>query len=188
MFPISRRRALLSLGIVLGAPLLARVASATLVRGMSLQELVSRSRHALVGTPLDARCRYLVIGGRRMLITETRLRVESTLVLEPPGQAEVIVRTLGGVLDGAGEIVHGQAEFRHRASCVAFLERDAEGACWVPGMAEGHYPLAQTDTSLTLHPSPQLPTMLDFERSAVKRLVGTRLSEAEHLIAEVKSR
>jgi hypothetical protein len=188
MFSISRRAVLASLALAVGAELLPRVASATLVRGMPLQELVSRSRHVVLGSPLDARCRYLSIGGRSMLITETRLRVESVLALEAPGQAELVIRTLGGVLGGQGEIVHGQAEFQKNKLCVAFLERDANGACWVTGMAEGHYPLDQSEASLILRASPQLPTIRDWEQSAVKRLVGTRLSEAESLIAAVKSR
>jgi hypothetical protein len=53
-------------------------------------------------------------------------------------------------------------------------------------MAEGHYPLAEAE--LILRPSPQLPTIRDWQQSAVKRLVGTRLDEARRLIAGVKSR
>jgi len=155
---------------------------------MSLHELVSRSRHAVIGTPLDARCLYLTIGGRRLLVTETRLRIDGLLGLEPPGQAELAVRTLGGQLDGVGELVHGQAEFVRGQLCVAFFERAPDGACWVTGMAQGHYPLENADAGLKLRASPQLPVIRDWEQSAVKRLVGTRLSEAESLVAEVKSR
>jgi hypothetical protein len=188
MFPISRRTILTSLGVTVGAELVPRLASATWVRGMSLQELVSRSRHAVIGTPLDARCLYVTIGGRRMLVTETRLRVDGMLALEPPGEAELVVRTLGGQLDGVGELVHGQAEFVRGQLCVGFFERAPDGACWVTGMAQGHYPLESTDAVLKLRASPQLPVIRDWEQSAVKRLVGTRLSEAEGLVAEVKAR
>ena len=165
-----------------------RVAAATWVRGMSLRELVTRSRHALIGTPLDARCSYLTIGGRRMLVTETRLRVDGVLALEAPGQAELAVRTLGGQVDGVGELVHGQAELVRGQLCVAFFERAPDGVCWVTGMAQGHYPLDSADAALKLRASPQLPVIVDWERSAVKRLVGTRLSEAESLVAEASSR
>jgi hypothetical protein len=179
---------LASLGIAASTELSSRVASATLVRGMSLLELVSRSRHAVLGTPLDARCLYLSIGGRRKLVTETRLHVEGTLGLEPPGETELAVRTLGGQLDGMGELIDGQAELRRGQLCVGFLERAPDGACWVTGMAQGHYPLAQSDAGLILRASPRLPTIRDWEQSAVKRLAGTRLSEAERLISEAKSR
>ena len=188
MSRISRRVALASLGLGAGASLLSRSASATLVRGMPLEELVGRSQHAVIGTPLDARCSYLVIGGRRMLVTETRVRVEGILALTAPSETELIVRTLGGRLDGVGELVHGQAELVVGKLCVGFLERTPEGACWVTGMAQGHYPLDKSDAAWVLQSSPQLPTIRDWERSAVKRLVGTRLSEAERLVAEAGSR
>ena len=155
---------------------------------MSLQELVSRSQHAMIGTPLLARCRYLTIGGRRWVITETQLRVEGALALEPLADMDVVVRTLGGQLDGIGEMVHGQADFQQGRQCVGFLERAADSAYWVTGMAQGHYPLDRMDAAPVLQASPQLPTIRDWEQSAVKRLVGTRLSEAESLIAEAKSR
>jgi hypothetical protein len=155
---------------------------------MTLEELVTRSQHAVIGTPLGARCSYLSIGGRRSLVTETRLRVEGVLALGAPPEAELTVRTLGGRLDGVGEIVHGQAEFEHGKLCLGFFERAPDGACWVTGMAQGHYPLETADAALVLHASPQLPTIRDWERSAVKRLVGTRLSEAERLVREVTPR
>ncbi len=188
MFPNSRRALLASLGLGAGAALLPRLASATLVRGMTLSELVGRSQHAVLGTPLDARCTYLTIGGRRMLVTETRLRVDGVLALETPAASELTVRTLGGRLDGAGELVHGQAQFEHGKQCAAFFERGPDGACWVTGMAQGHYPLEASGGSLILHASPQLPAIVDWEHSAVKRLDRTRLDEAERLIAEVNAR
>jgi hypothetical protein len=188
MLRISRRAWLASLGVVASAELAPRVACATLVRGMSLPELVSRSRHAVLGTPLASHCFYLSIGGQRKIVTETRFRVEGTLGLEPPGEAELAVRTLGGQLDGAGELIDGQALLRPGQLCLGFFERAEDGACWVTGMAQGHYPLAQSDSGLMLRASPQLPRIRDWEQSAVKRLVGTRLSEAESLIAEAQSR
>src|SRR5437879_5825656 len=156
MPPMSRRALLTSLGLAAGCELLPRAAWATLVRGMTLEELVARSQHAVIGTPLGARCSYLSIGGRRSLVTEMRLRVEGVLALGAPPEAELTVRTLGGRLDGVGEIVHGQAEFEHGKLCLGFFERAPDGACWVTGMAQGHYPLETADAALVLHPSPQL--------------------------------
>lgn len=186
MLPISRRALLASFGLGAGTGLMPRLAAATLVRGVTLSELVLRSQHAVLGTALEARCTYQDIGGRRMLITETRLRVDRVLALAAPATTELTVRTLGGRLDGRGELVHGQAEFTRDAQCVTFFERAPDGACWVTGMAQGHYPLSHGGVSSVLHASPQLPTILDWEHSAVKRLSGQQLSEAERLIAEVR--
>jgi len=188
MLGTSRRSALVALGVGVGATLLSRAASATLVRGMTLDELVQRSQHAVIGTPLSAECLYLTIGGRRMLVTETQIRVEGTLGLLAPSEGVLTVRTLGGQLDGAGELVHGQAELRVGRLCAAFFERAPDGACWVTGMAQGHYPLDPADAAWVLRASPQLPTIRDWKRSAVKRLVGMRLSEAERLVALASGR
>lgn len=185
---ISRRAALASLGLGVSASLLSKRVSATLVRGMSLQELVGRSQHALMGTPLSAECLYLTIGGRRLLVTETQLRVESVLGLSPPSEGTLTVRTLGGQLAGVGELVHGQAELQVNQLCAVFFERGPDGVCWVTGMAQGHYPLARAGAAWVLRASPQLPTIRDWEQSAVKRLVGTHLSEAVRLVAEVSAR
>ncbi len=185
---ISRRALLASFGVAAGVGLVPRLGHATLVRGMTLSELVGRSQHVLVGTPLAAECRYLTIGGRRMLITETRLRVEGVLALQAPPETELVVRTLGGHLGREGELVHGQAQLTPGARCAAFFERAPDGACWVTGMAQGHYPLENADGSLVLRASPQLPTILQREHSAVKRLAGIRLEAAERAIAEVNAR
>ncbi|HET7538414.1 MAG TPA: hypothetical protein VFK05_01035 [Polyangiaceae bacterium] len=167
---------------------MSRGASATFVRGMTLEELVHRSQHAVVGTPLSAQCRYLTIGGRPMLVTETQVRVESPLGLPPPSEGVLTMRTLGGQLNGVGELVHGQAELRVGQLCAAFFERAPDGAGWLTGMAQGHYPLERAGAAHVLRPSPQLPTIRDWDRSAVKRLVGTRLSEAEQLVARASGR
>ena len=188
MFGQSRRTILASIATGAAASLLPRAASATLFRGMPLSELVGRSQHALIGTALSARCLYLTLGQRRLLVTETLLRVEGVLGLDAPSENELSVRTLGGQLDGSGEIVDGQAVFVRDQRCVGFLERAPDGACWVTGMAQGHYPLDAAEPALVLRASPGLPQIVDWEASAVKRLVGTRLSEAEALVAKLSSR
>jgi|GEM_PF-985828 len=188
MLGTSRRSALVSIGVGVGATLLSRAASATLVRGMTLEELVQRSQHAVVGTPLAAECRYLTIGGRRMLVTETQFRIEGPLGLPRPSEGVLTARTLGGHLNGTGELVHGQAELRIGQLCAAFFERAPDGACWLTGMAQGHYPLDPAEGAWVLRPSPQLPTIRDWAKSAVKRLVGARLSDAEQLVVKASAR
>lgn len=188
MTGMTRRATLAALGLGAGATLLPKNASATLVRGMTMAELVGLSQHAVIGTPLSAQCSYLTIGGRRMLVTETQVRIDGQLGLAAPSETTLTVRTLGGRLDGVGELVHGQAQLEFGRQCAAFFERAPDGICWVTGMAQGHYPLERSNASLVLRQSPELPTIRDWEQSAVKRLVGIRLDEAERLVAEAKAR
>lgn len=162
--------------------LLAQRANATLMRGLPLRALCAQSRHITLVNALEARCVLLPIGGRPMIVTETKLRVEELLSKATPEHTEITVRTLGGVLDGVGELVHGQAEFTLGTRCVAFLTSGGDGSLWVTGMAQGHYPLLTGGWESKLGASPHLPTLRDFERSAVHGLVGRNLSHARALI------
>jgi len=183
MQPLARR-AFLSAAASLPLALVSGSARATLLRGLSLPSLVQRSQLVLVLSALESRCRYADIGGRRSIITETRARVSQVLREREPSEAEVLVCTLGGVLDGVGELVHGQAEFGMGVSCVTFLSRAANGGLWVTGMAQGHYPLTSANSEPALLASPHLPTMVDFERSAARALIGKRLTQAQQLVLE----
>jgi hypothetical protein len=149
--------------------------------------MVRRSRQVLVLEAVESHCRYADIGGRRTIITETLARVSQVIHQLEPSDSRVLVRTLGGVLDGIGELVHGQAEFGLGAPCLAFLSRAPDSALWVTGMAQGHYPLTTVGSEPSLLASPRLPTILGFERSAARALIGQRLTQARRLVLEASS-
>jgi hypothetical protein len=178
------RRAVLSVAASLPLALFSGSAGATLLRGLSLPSLVQRSRRVLVLNPLESRCRYAEIGGHRAIITETRARVSQVIRTLEPSESEISVCTLGGVLDGVGELVHGQAELTPGTSCMAFLTGAPDGSLWVTGMAQGHYPLTRASSEPALLASPHLPAMVDFERSAARALIGQSLTRAQRLVLE----
>ena len=162
-------------------------ANATLLRGLPLSDLVWRSHHVVLLTGLDSRCRYFEIAGRRSIITETRLRVDDAIARITPNSGELVVRTLGGQIDGEGELVHGQAEFVANAGCLAFLTRGRDDSLWVTGMAQGHYPLDNgSGSEARLSASPHLPTIRDWDRSGVRVLAGQTVSEARRLIVSAR--
>jgi hypothetical protein len=160
-------------------------AEATLVRGLELAELVSKSELIVQLTALDSFSHYLEIGGRKSLVTDTRVRVDDVLAKAAPSDAELVVRTLGGRLGSVGEIVHGQAELALGAPCAGFLKRGRDGAHWMMGMAQGHYPMRLQRGAQHLNASPNLPTIRDWQTSAVRSLVGRSLPDARRLIAAV---
>ena len=161
------------------------LAQATLLRGLSLRDMTQRSHSVLLLSALDSRCSHASIGGRRLIVTETRARVEDVFAKAVPDAGEVLVRTLGGVLDGVGQLVHGQAEFSSALPSVVFLTRAKDESLWVTGMAQGHYPVvARAGAKRVLDASAHLPTLVDFEHSAVRRLVGQELAEARRLVIE----
>lgn len=172
---------------VLGAGLasvgLARVAHATTIRGLSLEELSHESERILLGTALEASSRWAVIGGRRRIVTETRWRIDDAIAKQAPRDAEVMIRTLGGRIGDVGAIVHGEAELELEQPCVLFLRELPDGALRVNGMSQGHYPLlADTARILRLRASPRSSEVMSDERGAIRRLVGRQLPEARVLI------
>lgn len=181
------RRSYLLGGASLAAALLLcpREAHATLVRGLTLAQLVAKSELVLQLTPLDAFSHYVDIGDRRSLVTDTLARVDDVLAKAHPPGSELTIRTLGGRLGNTGEIVHGQAELALQATCAAFLKRGQDGAHWVMGMAQGHYPLRADGPQLRLSASPNLPTIRDWSTSAVRRLTGQTLPDARRLVADL---
>lgn len=182
------RRAFLTAAGSLPIALCGRTAGATLLRGVPLSSLVQRSQHVLVLSALESRARYADIGGQRSIITETRARVSQVIQERESSSAELVICTLGGVLDGVGELVHGQAQFALGVSCLTFLTRAADGRLWVTGMAQGHYPLTSAEREPLLLASPYLPEIVDFERSAARALIGQRLTQARRLVLEASQR
>jgi len=168
-----------------GATLYARPASATLVRGLPLPVLVQRSERILVVEPLEAVCKYAEIGGRRSIVTDTRVRVHETWA--EGDESELVLRTLGGRLDGVAELVHGQPELTLGVHGVAFLKlgRDQQ-VWWTVGMAQGHFPLSGSSQTSRLLANRNLPSILNLETSAVRRLVGRQLSEARELVQRLR--
>jgi hypothetical protein len=185
---VTRRDAVGGLGLALAAGIFPRVAEATISRGLTLEALSKRSEHILVGTPLASAARYEVIGGKRRIVTHTRVRVEETLARSAPADSEVLVRTLGGVLDGVGELVHGEAELVLDERSVVFLRVSGDGLHFFQGMAQGHYPLLREASRSLLRPSPKLPELLGLENTAVARLTGRDVAEARQLVLEALAR
>lgn len=162
---------------------MARVAHATTLRALTLEELSQESERILVGTALDASSHWATVGGRRRIVTDTRWRVEDAIAKGAPRDAEVMIRTLGGRVGDVGAIVHGEAELALEEQSVLFLRNLPDGAHRVLGMSQGHYPLrADTERVLRLLASPRSGEVAASERAALRRLVGRRLPEARVMI------
>lgn len=186
---VTRRTTLGGLGVIVAAGLIPRWAGATTARGLTLEALSKKSQHIVVGTPLASSVRHETIGGQRRIVTETRFGIDDEVV-DAPGDSEILVRTLGGILDGVGELVHGEAELVLNERSVVFLHARADGVLWMQGMAQGHYPLLLESKSQRrlLRVSPHLPALTVTRDLAVTRLPGRELVEAKRLIREARTR
>lgn len=159
-----------------------------MVRGLSLELLVARSRHVVLLVPLEARSHYVTLGGRRSIVTDTRVRVEDSVAKESPRHSELLVRTLGGRVGGIGELVHGQAELEPERPCLAFLKPGPDGVQWFVGMAQGHYRLEHFPAAdARLRASRNLPEIQNWNGSAVQLLSGQRLDAARVAIGQAAS-
>lgn len=183
---MNRRAFLGGIGAFLGGLGAAREASATLVRGLSLEQLSKTSDHILVGTALEATSRWEVLGGRRRIVTDTRVRVDDVVARATPSDLELEVRTLGGTIGDIASLVYGEAQLSLEQPCLLFLANHDNGQRRVVGMAQGHYPL-QPDAraGLRLLASPRMPELVGKASPfAFHRLVGKQLTEARVLVRE----
>lgn len=166
----------------------ARRAPATLARALTLRELLQQSAHAFVGTPTDSRSQWESIGGRSRIVTYTVVRVEASLDGRPPASSELLVRTLGGAVGDIGQIVPGEAALRRSVSAAIFVEPLSKDFFAVTGMTQGHYPLRPDERGVRRLQA-DLTTLKTVQaESAVQRLHGRTLVDAERILAEELSR
>lgn len=164
-------------------------AHATLVRGLTLEELAAESGRILVGRALDSSCQWVTIAGRRRIVTDTRVRVEDVLAKAAPADSEILVRTLGGSIGDVGALVHGEADLLLDESCVVFLRPVADGMHRIIGMAQGHYPVAPDVQRVPrLKRSPRSSEIVGGNRAAIRRLVGLDIDTARRSIHEALKR
>lgn len=180
---LSRRSLLGGLSAATAATLLGRTASATVARAVSLSELVYRSHHAVLATPVDISSHWEQVGGRRRIVSYTVLQVEAALDGRLPNSGELVVRTLGGRVGTIGQIVAGEAIFRHGQPSASFLEEIDPGIYSVTAMAQGQYPvIADAAGVRRLRKSPRLPRLLRDAGAAVERLEDRTIAETQSLI------
>lgn len=122
-------------GAALVALALAPPGSASTFLAMSQGELVRASEVIVKGTVVDLRSFWDEAG--RIIVTEARVEVEEALVGRP--EAQVVVRTFGGSVDGYTVEAHGFPKFVAGDRVLLFLERETAGAAKVAGYQQGHY-------------------------------------------------
>lgn len=166
-----------------------RAAEASIARAVTLGELVYRSRYVLVGTSVDAFCRWERIGKRSRIVTYSVIQVDRPLDGRPPDTSEVMVRTLGGSVGDRGQVVHGEAVVALGRRAALFLHDVAPDVLAVTGMAQGHYPVEPDLQGVArLRAATGDLELLDMPDAAVHRLHGSSFAEAEAVLSEELAR
>jgi hypothetical protein len=178
---LTRRSALVFLGFGALGLGLTKAAQASVARALSLVDLSRQSERVLVGTALQASSRWESVGGRKRIVTYTRVRVDE-LVAGEAGDSEILVRTLGGKVGKIGQVVHGEALLLLNEAALLFIGYAPDGVIGVAGMSQGHYPIRPDDKGTRrLRPSPRSFEILGDD-SAARRLSGRTIADARDLV------
>lgn len=174
---LARRSALVVLVVTALLGMVPGSASGSVARALSLRKLVRSSHQVLVGTALEAHSRWEHVGGRKRIVTYTRVRVDDHIAGEAT-EHEILVRTLGGRVGKIGQVVHGEALLLVGEPAVLFVTHAPDGVLAVAGMSQGHYPVrADTRGVRRLGPSHRSFELLGPE-AAARQLVGRPVEEA----------
>ena len=178
---LGRRGAAVLLFAIALLPVIPGRAEGSVARGLSLLELARASESVVVGTALQAESRWELVGGKKRIVTYTRVRVDQTLA-GSAGDSELAVRTLGGTVGKIGQVVHGEAHLFLNEPAVLFVRSATDGATVVTAMSQGHYPV-RTDAAgaRRLARSPRSFELIG-KASAAKQLSGRTVPEARSLV------
>jgi hypothetical protein len=156
---------------------------------MTLDELVVGSQRVVIGTPVDRTSRWEELPSGRRIVTYTKLSIDETLV--GASNSEIVVRTFGGVVDGIGQQVSGEATLKIGERSLVFLADVEDGeknaVTIVTGMAQGQFPLDESASEPVLKASADRGTLVKRRGPSVPAavvLVGATLSTARSKIAE----
>ncbi len=170
------------------APRIGSEAEATTAVLMTLDEMVRVSDRVVVAEPLERISMWEKIGESERIVTYTRLRIETPIVGSET--QDVWVRTLGGTVGKIGQHVAGEAQLTLNQTSLVFVAR-ARDAYVVTGMAQGHFPVDESDSARRLRSSPDTGTLLRSKKasgsSAREDLVGETLARASDKIRAAKA-
>jgi hypothetical protein len=181
------RRSFIAGGLSAVALARTRAAQATLVRAVTLKELVSLSQHAVVATPGASSSRWETIGDRERIVTYTPVRVEYVLDGTSPG-SELMVRTLGGRIGDLGQLVPGEARVRKDETAALFVEPVTSGVFAVTAMAQGHYLIQADDKGTRRLRANRLSFANLAPDMAIVRLDGRTVGEVESFVYQEVAR
>ncbi len=132
---------LLTAALALPLSLPAPAAHGSVVRALSMEQLVQRADHIVLAVAEEKQSRRHHDG--RMIVTDVSLRVEQVLKGETKAGSVLIATCLGGKLETVALQVPGEATFALGERAVVFLRTQDDGQLRVVGMSQGMMPVAQ---------------------------------------------
>ncbi|MBK6847980.1 MAG: hypothetical protein IPG96_10735 [Proteobacteria bacterium] len=115
-------------------------ATATVMPRMSLRDLVGAAQRIFIGTAVSAESRWTEDG--RFIVTDTVVRIDQALDGHA-GVGTVVMRELGGSVEGIGMRVAGSTELPPGQQLLLFAQGAGAGRLRVVGMRQGAYLLTR---------------------------------------------
>ena len=112
------KRGLLALTAILALPL---SAGASDMKEKSLVETLSESRAIVHGRVIDQYSQWERFGGNEIIFTYSTIQVENAQLLKMNARDHVVVRTVGGTVNGYTQLLIDEASFRLGEEVVTFL-------------------------------------------------------------------
>ena len=122
--------AFLSLALICGAD---HRAHASIVLALELDQLTAQANEIGFGKVVSKETRRL----KHSIVTIVRIVIDESIKGSHASGDEVEIRTLGGIVDGIGMKVEGEASFALGERTVFFVRRDARASLRPVGMAQG---------------------------------------------------
>lgn len=115
-------------------------AAATTMPAFSTQDMVREAAVIVRGSVVGQRS--LWNHDKTLIVTESTISVSETLVGRTLSKT-IVVRQLGGEVDGLSLLVPGTAQLKKGRTALLFLRKDANYH-YLVGMAQGHYTIHKT--------------------------------------------
>ena len=167
--------------------LLPERAEATSLRALAVAELVRASDLVVEARAVEHRSEWANVGGRKRIVTLTRVLHDDAWVTRSSSIGESLVVTWGGRVGDLAQKVHGEPELTDNSACVLFLGAERDSRRRVVGMAQGHWLIRGTGDARSLAPSPALPPLMKpsgAHRSALVEFEPLTLAGAKRLVQE----
>lgn len=169
----------LALAISLPGAMMIPTAQGSVVRALSLEDLVGRADHIVVAVPEEKQSRRHDDG--RLIVTDVSLRVKQVLKGSSKAEGVVIATRLGGRIDSVALQVPGEATFAIGERVLVFLRRfGPEGGTQqlrVVGMSQGVMPLAKHGTTTMVYPGGGHSALVEQEPTGKLAPAGPALKE-----------
>jgi hypothetical protein len=133
------------LALLVGALIVARPTSASVVVAPTLDELVTEAESIFIGEVVDVRSRWIGSDDNARIVTDVLFRVER--VLKGPPRVQAQLEFLGGTVGETRIEVVGVPRFRVGDRDLLFVERDRGRVSALVGIAHGRFPLVRDPQS-----------------------------------------